>query len=220
MQGGTGPYTYNWQPGNMTTPNVGGLCAGTYTVIGMDAVGCIQTSTVVVTQPTQINVSVTGNAASCSTCCDGTAAGTASGGTPSYTYMWTGPNSFTAFVPSITALCPGTYTFCVTDANGCTQCSSYAVTFPTGMKDPNAMGNLSVYPSPATHLVTVEETFANPTVVEIAVCNLLGETVFAKTSESKTQLHETIDVAELPNGIYFITVKTAFGNSIQRFVKE
>jgi hypothetical protein len=29
--GGTGPYTYLWQPGGQTTPSISGLCAGSYT---------------------------------------------------------------------------------------------------------------------------------------------------------------------------------------------
>lgn len=47
------------------------------------------------------------------------------GGTPPYTYSWTGPNGFTSTSKDIFNLSNGLYTLTVTDANGCTQTVSY-----------------------------------------------------------------------------------------------
>lgn len=54
----------------------------------------------------------------------GTASVTASGGSGSYTYLW----SNAAVTSAISALAPGAYTATVTDANGCTQTCAYTVT--------------------------------------------------------------------------------------------
>lgn len=43
------------------------------------------------------------------------------GGTPGYTFSWTGPNSFSSNAECITVSDAGTYTVTVTDANGCTH---------------------------------------------------------------------------------------------------
>ncbi|HET6991368.1 MAG TPA: PKD domain-containing protein [Bacteroidia bacterium] len=63
--------------------------------------------------------------ASCSTCADGSAYGTMYGGTAPYTYSWSnGQTTQTA-----TGLAPGSYTVCITDANGCSACNSVTVPY-------------------------------------------------------------------------------------------
>lgn len=47
------------------------------------------------------------------------------GGTPPYSYFWTGPNGFTSTSKDIFNLSDGLYTLTVTDSNGCTQTVTY-----------------------------------------------------------------------------------------------
>jgi gliding motility-associated-like protein len=49
--GGTPPYSYNWQPGNQSTPTVTGLPPGSYTVVVTDATGCAVSADTVVVPP-------------------------------------------------------------------------------------------------------------------------------------------------------------------------
>jgi hypothetical protein len=215
--GGTPPYTYLWGPGGQTTQTVNGLCAGNYSVNIIDSVGCSATLFFNITQPTQILPAYTTQAATCSTCCDGSATANPTGGNAPYTYSWF-PSGNTNATES--NLCPGTYSFTVTDSSGCIVGSLFTIANSMGIHDPGAIENLSVYPSPANQSVTVNGTFANPTSAEISVCNLPGEIVFVKALSSSARLNETIRIAELPDGIYFITVKTASGTSVQKFVKQ
>ena len=53
---------------------------------------------------------------------------TVTGGTTPYSYTWTGPNGFTSIAEDLTGLTSGTYTVIATDANGCEDTESYAVT--------------------------------------------------------------------------------------------
>ncbi|GAP45248.1 protein containing HYR domain [Lentimicrobium saccharophilum] len=53
---------------------------------------------------------------------------TVTGGTPPYTYVWTGPVGFTSTDEDLTGLVSGTYTVVVTDANGCEATDSWTVT--------------------------------------------------------------------------------------------
>ncbi|HIA05401.1 MAG TPA: adhesin, partial [Flavobacteriales bacterium] len=53
-----------------------------------------------------------------------------SGGSTSYTYSWTGPNSFTATTEDISTLEAGTYDVTVTDSLGCTQTAQVIITEP------------------------------------------------------------------------------------------
>ncbi len=117
--GGTSPYTYLWSNGS-TNDTITGLCAGTYSVTVTDALSNTTTATVTITQPTLLTLSTSGVVnATCFGSCNGGVTLTANGGTPSYSYSPT-PNN----------LCAGSYTFTVTDANGCTTTASATITEP------------------------------------------------------------------------------------------
>ena len=45
---------------------------------------------------------------------------TVSGGTPTYTYSWTGPGGFSSSSQNINGLVGGLYSVTITDLNGCT----------------------------------------------------------------------------------------------------
>lgn len=131
--GGTLPYSYNWTPGNPAgdgTPNITGLGAGNYCITVTDARGCDTMQCVTVTQPPALTVSITKTNVQCNAACDGTATANPAGGTPGFTYSWTGPGAFTANTQTISGLCPGIYTVTVTDTNSCTKTQTVTITQP------------------------------------------------------------------------------------------
>ncbi|MBL7891064.1 MAG: PKD domain-containing protein, partial [Bacteroidia bacterium] len=117
--GGTGSYTYSWQPFGGTGASASGLSAGTYTVSVNDAGGCTVTSTVIITEPPQINVSVAATDAACGAA-NGSVIVTASGGIGVLIYSWQ-PGGGTGITEA--NLSAGSYTVVVTDANACTSTS-------------------------------------------------------------------------------------------------
>ena len=124
--GGTSPYTYIWS-NSATTAAITGVTAGTYTVTVTDANGCTSTSSSTVTEPTLlVSSAAVDQNVSCNGLSDGAATASATGGTGAYTYLW----SNSATTASITGLAAGTYSVTVTDANGCTDSTSIAVSEP------------------------------------------------------------------------------------------
>ena len=129
--GGTPGYTYLWDdPSAQTTAIATSLPAATYYAIVTDANGCTADTSVVLADqagPTLAPFTFT------EPLCNGTALGTATvfpvGGTPLYTYLWSGIGAQTT--QTATALVAGTYTVTVTDNNGCTAVGSVAVTQPS-----------------------------------------------------------------------------------------
>ena len=145
--GGLPPYRYSWTGGNaagQTINAVGGLCAGNYTVIITDFLGCSLIQNVTINEPNVLTVSVAGIAANCNGACDGSATANPTGGNGLYTYLW----SNNATTQTITALCAGNYTVTVTDINGCTEAGS--VTIGDGIPITATITSIDITPSGAT----------------------------------------------------------------------
>lgn len=118
--GGTTPYTYSWNTSPVkTTATVTGLSAGGYIVTATDHNGCTTTASASITNP--IVISPTAIVTTPISCFGGNASVlvSATGGATPYT---SGTGTFSA--PS------GTYTFTVTDNNGCTVSSSIPISQP------------------------------------------------------------------------------------------
>ncbi len=215
--GGTPPYTYMWSPGGCTASNCAGLCAGTYNVVVMDSGGNVCSASATVGSPPALMVGTSSTPASCPTCADGTATATAAGGTPGYVYTWSPGGCSTA---TCTGLLPGGYSVCVTDMNGCVTCDSVMVAFTTAVSEKNKIDIISIYPNPASSIVNIDVELGAVSSSEISITNILGEQLFAETIAETKTLKKAIPVSNLANGIYFITVKTKQGKSVQKFVKR
>ena len=124
--GGTGTISYAWTgPGSFTSINsdLTGLAAGEYNLTVTDASSCTAAlATVTITQPAAALAVVLDNQTD--VLCYGNSTGainvTASGGTGTISYAWTGPGSFTSINSDLTGLAAGEYNLTVTDANSCT----------------------------------------------------------------------------------------------------
>jgi gliding motility-associated-like protein len=107
--GGTSPYNGT---GTFT------VTAGTYSYTVTDANGCSSITSITISEPTLLNIGAGNTQILCN---GGTSSVTisASGGTPNYT----GTGTFS--VPA------GSYTYNISDANGCTSSTSFTITEPT-----------------------------------------------------------------------------------------
>lgn len=121
-QNAQGTPTYLWSTG-ATTQQINNLGANSYQLTITDGVGCTATASINLTQPTELNVSVTATQMTGVGNNDGSISSNTSGGTGSYNYLW----SNGASSQNIANLAPGSYTLTVTDANGCTKTASATI---------------------------------------------------------------------------------------------
>ncbi|MFN6036983.1 MAG: T9SS type A sorting domain-containing protein [Bacteroidota bacterium] len=123
VNGGTPPFTYQWSaPGNQTTEDLSNLPVGTYSVLVTDNNGCTQSTSVILTQPTQIAITASVTNSTCGNS-DGAINLTVNGGTGSYTYSWSNSSTLEDQV----SLVGGNYSVSVTDANSCLAAQTYTV---------------------------------------------------------------------------------------------
>lgn len=124
--GGTGPYSYIWSPGNLSGTSQTTLSAGVYTINVQDANQCVGSNTLSISQPTAALNAVISNttAAGCGASTGG-ATVTASGGTPSYTYSWSAGGGTTSGVSNLPV---GSNTVIVTDSKGCISSAIVTIT--------------------------------------------------------------------------------------------
>ncbi len=212
---GVFPITYLWAPGGQTTQTATGLCPGTYTVQITDNTGCTAMATCTISQPTPVQAMVTSyQNPSCPTCCDGYAVGSASGGTPAYSYLWNPSSQATSVAQQ---LCAGTYTLCATDMNGCSSCDSVTLSFANSINDHGSNTEIRVHGTDGRYDLTAY--FPVNTAGEIVVSNALGEVISSTPFSSTKSLHETIDLQSQPGGMYFVTLVTDTGNWSRKLIR-
>lgn len=132
INGAVGPYTYLWSNGQ-TNSFANNLVAGNYSVVVTDNLGCVDSSySYTVYDPTQIvsNITITtnynGSNITCFNDSTGELTASATGGTGSYSYLWSTGDT-TSTTDSLNA---GTYSVTVSDIYGCSDVSQITLVNP------------------------------------------------------------------------------------------
>lgn len=158
---GSAILSYGWTPGGAGQTHLDGIPAGTYIFSVTDAANCTRSDTVVLVDPPQLVVDVPDvTITSCTANPTTTLTATPSGGTPGYSYSWTGGSTN----PTIT-VGPGTYIATVTDSKNCTASDGGTVTITSSTPTFNqpviidatcaaSNGSITVSVSGATNPVT------------------------------------------------------------------
>ena len=210
--GGTAPYNYVWSNG-ASSHNLEGVGYGSYSVTVIDNNGCSTTVVTDISEPYQLNASLSAETIQYN---GGTTdiANTVDGGTAPYSYLW----SNSATTQNLDAISAGTYSVSVTDNNSCTATASITVTEPelfTIVVSPNneAMGTTNG-----------GGTYDEGTEIAISATSA-GHCHFVQWSDGNTDNPRTITViadaiytAEFAFDQYTITVLSA--NSAMGTVSE
>ena len=133
----SGTYTYNWTTSDgsglvSSAQNQTGLSKGTYVVTVTDDVGCQQTATITIAEPTEIIANGVASDVTCFNLTDGQIDLTTSGGAGGYTWTWTSTDG--SFVdPStedLSNLDSASYSVHIVDANGCFKDTTLHISKP------------------------------------------------------------------------------------------
>ncbi len=194
---GGGTFDYLWSDGQ-TTATASALPPGNYTVVVSDAAGCVYTGAVTIGSLPE----PTANPASNAPLCEGETlnlTANANGGTPGYTWSWSGPASFSATDPNpslnnVSIANSGTYGVTVTDANGC---------------EDRANLNVVINPAPLFSLTGVDPDCNGASTGSITLTTAATPPLsFAWSNGATTQ-----NISNLPAGNYAVTLTD--GNNCQ-----
>lgn len=127
VEGGTAPYTFNWDNGS-TSEDPTGLAAGLYNLVLTDANGCNFDYSIAVSTPNELIVVNAFEDVSCNGGANGTIDLTISGGVAPYTIDW--DNDLYDGSTTVNDLPAGVYTIVVIDDEGCEFPSQITIAEP------------------------------------------------------------------------------------------
>jgi PKD repeat protein len=200
--GGTAPYTYVWNPGNISgsTITVSPTNTTTYTVIATDANNCSGSTTTTV-NVTPIPVTVV--TPSSDTICFGQSTTlTASGGT-SYVWSTGGTNSTETVSPTSTT----TYSVIAFNGNcaGNPATATVVVTPCLSIDELEKENLVLLYPNPSKGLINIEIGNLKSENFRIHVFNSIGEIVQIIHLNDFSNNRYIVDLNNKANGLYYFT---------------
>ena len=133
--GGVTPYTYSSVDGVVSGNMITTLEDGSYTITVTDGNLCTSTITIVIPEPAlALSVALTPTDPLCNSGDDGMISAMGSGGTPSYSYLWSNGSIDQKITNAEAGIA---YTVTVTDANGCTEMSTLTLAEPLALQEDN-----------------------------------------------------------------------------------
>jgi gliding motility-associated-like protein len=199
--GNSNPFQVAWSNTPLTGACIGALPGGSYAPTVTDASGCTAVfAAIQVNSPTTINLDTTVTAADPTGGIDLTV----SGGSPNYTFQWTGTSGPIAATEDISGMPAGTYTVQVTDANGCSKTGVYTI--------PSA----NVFNNPPT-ITSVTHSCNNDGCINISIPNSATSgspfTLSWAGGSLPTSGSLTPSICGLSAGPYIVTITASNGNT-------
>lgn len=207
-----GASTYTIENGNaVVTPTA----STSYTVVGMDADGCLSTNTVVsnVTVNALPTVSISSSANSGNICQGQSAVLTAiDNGATAYSWSTGATTNLITVSPAVTT----TYSVVVTAATSCTASAvtTLSVNTCTGIHENSGNEILEVYPNPTDKILHFKVLTKDLGTIEITDMN--GKTIYSTANNASEQV---IDMSDLSTGIYLIKVTINQNTYYKKLVK-
>jgi len=195
IQGGTAPYTINW---NGQNPNA--LIAGNYSVSVFDAIGSMSITNFTINEPTPLMATISQPILDLEA--------NPIGGTPNFTFQWVFANVVVGTNATYTPTQNGNYTVVVTDMNGCIDTSAlFTVTNIVSGITEQLSNSLVVYPNPFSEKTTIKLLNKTDIVKEISLYSPIGQKIkHIKSSINKDVI--TLERGNLAKGMYMLLVRT------------
>lgn len=206
----SGANTYTWNTtGNTNAISVTPTVTTSFTVLGANTYGCLNTAIVSQSVNALPNIMVT---SSNSLLCTGETSTLTAIGANTYTWSTTVNGNNIAISPTVTS----SYSVTGTDVNGCLNTSTItqSVSLCTGIAQLENESTVSIFPNPFADVIAIRNSFENYSII---IVDVLGKVVFEKQiSTNETE----INLSHLNLGFYQLIVKGQNNSYCQKIVKQ
>jgi len=127
------------------------------------------------------------------------------------------------FDPYSTGFGTFTITYSYTDGNGCTDSTSQNVTVNicTGIDETSAGQSFKIYPNPSSGIYTLSFQYNKPQQVNITIRDVLGRQLLDSEYRSVSGYSSIqVDISKLPDGVYFIHLRTDENAMTTKLLKQ
>ncbi len=175
--GGISPYQFAWDNGE-TTEDLTGLSVGSYTVTVTDANNCQKEASANIQENDLASLELAQVGVSCEGEDDGSISIEATGGAGGFTFVWSGPNGYTATTPTPSNLYAGIYHVTATDAIGCAITDSIEVTSENALTADFMLQDVSCFGEMDGRITVLPIGGTPPYQLSLDSVNFSGSTVF------------------------------------------
>ena len=220
VSGGTAPYDYFWSNGDRELI-ARQLATGNYQLSITDANGCQFTTDVLqILSPPALSadIEITDSSPNLTT---GRVRIVPVGGIGPYRIAWDEFPQIQTF--QLQNLAPGTYHFTISDAHQCEYQDSAVVKMLTSVSENTDIFSktLRVYPNPASQILNIDIPYVfNINDIMVKIIDIQGKSFDVSimiTSPANNTM--SIDISQLPTGIFHIIIKDGINYSTARFLK-
>lgn len=154
---------------------------------------------------------------------DATLSANITGGSGTYTYQWDDPNmSTTATISNVAG--GRIYNLTVTDTEGCTKTFSSDLVgiWATSIEEELSLGvsSFTAYPNPVSTEVFADIELDRTQEVSLSLYDQQGRVVFAKELGNVLATVESVNVSDLPAGMYMLQLTTKDGSVMRKISVE
>lgn len=216
--GGTGTFTYLWQPGNAATPlyTVAPSLTTNFTLTANDINGCSGVDTVTVTvHPNPVAAFTSSSTGFTTSFTD-----QSTGNIQTWAWDFGDNNTSSSPSPTHTYASNGNYvvTLTVTTSFGCTHTFTDSVSILVSSAEPfDRQSRVSVSPNPSqgTFRVTVDQ---GEEIVRIRLADVTGKTI--RLVDGNRTKEQVMELSKEAAGLYLIEVETSNGKKVGRLIIE
>ncbi|MBN1791146.1 MAG: T9SS type A sorting domain-containing protein [Bacteroidales bacterium] len=143
-----------------------------------------------------------------------------SGGSPAYSYQWTGNQINEQNSPTLTIFSAGMYTLHVTDMTGCSAIDSVSVISATDLENEGNWTVSPVFPNPSDGLFRVHLTGITAP-VRLQVLSTDGRVVFYRFYHNSSGVFsEPVDLSEYASGAYYFQIISGTNKFIKKVILQ
>ena len=137
------------------------------------------------------------------------------GGTSPYNLTW----DHNALGTFLTDLASGTYFYSVIDANDCTLRDSIILEAITSTSTQNTISGVTLFPNPTDRDLHINTLLTHKN-INLVLHNAIGQVVYQEQHNTFAAGNHSIDVGQLPAGLYYLSLSNAESKGLYKIVVE